>query len=224
LRINNRKQQLVAVYMSRHGGGQWIPRNYFGQELQFNESHPLIYAAKYSHANYQVPGVHDYERVYESHWAMATQSVDLRDLTNGDDGVFSSWLPGKHWIISSALPGYQVTEPEWLQFTGRWGQYEKLIEDIFFIYPLFTWKEVGAGPTGPAMKRSWVYGDSGENWWWAPKLEGTEACFDGIDNNGNGEIDCHDPDCWQADPVCIQNGWQVCHVWPGIPCPDGTLP
>jgi len=32
----------------------------------------------------------------------------------------------------------------------------------------------------------------------AEQAQGAEACFDGIDNDGDGEIDCHDPDCWQA--------------------------
>jgi hypothetical protein len=207
VRVDNRSKQLISVYMSRHGGGQSFFRTRFPE---FNGTNPRIYVAKYSHAHYPTAGVHDYERVYETEWFGATQSVDLRDLTNGSGAVFSASLPGKYRIISSAVPGSGVTEPDWLQFQGRWGQYERLQEDIYYIFPLYTWYEVGAGPTGPAMKRSWVYGDSGENWWWTRRLEGTEACFDGIDNDGDGEIDCHDPDCWLADPVCILKGWRFC--------------
>jgi hypothetical protein len=211
LRVDNRTKQLISVYMSRHDAGQWVLKNRFADVLEFNGTHPRIYVAKYSHAHYPNAGVHDYERVFEWDYDLGTASVDLRDLTNGDGPVFSTYLPGKYRNISSALPGYHINEPEWLQFQGRWGQYEKLTQDIYFIFPLFTWKEVGAGPTGPAMKSSWGFGDSGKNWWWTRNLEGTEACFDGVDNDGNGKIDCDDPGCWQADPVCIREGWRCRH-------------
>jgi hypothetical protein len=199
LRFDNRTKELFAVYMSRHGGGQWVWRNNFVDVMEFDGTHPRIYVAKYSHAHYPNAGAHDYERVFEWDYLFGTASVDLRDLTNGDAEVFFTNLPGKYRIISSALPGYQVTEPEWLQFRGRWGQYEQLIQDVIF----YDWKEVGAGPTGPAMKGSWVRGDSGENWWWTRNLEGNELCLDGIDNDGDGKIDCRDPDCCKFDYGCI---------------------
>jgi len=226
LRVDNRTKELISVYMSRHAGGQWIARaNNFEQILQFAGSHPQIYVALYSHAHYPTTGAHDYERIWRTSYVVGTASADLRDLTDGYGPVFSTYLPGKYRIISSALPGYQVTEPEWLQFQGRWGQYLRN-SDTFHIpqpFPIdvHTYTEVGIGPTGPAMKSSWTRGDSSENWWWTRNLEGNEACFDGIDNDGDGETDCHDPDCWQVDPVCIHRGWLLCHIAPDIfgPCP-----
>jgi hypothetical protein len=225
LRVDNRTDELISVYMSRHAGGQWITRgNNFEQILQFDGTHPQVYAAVHSHAHYSTPGAHDYYRAWEKDYFFGTASVDLRDLTDGDGPVFSTYLPGKYLIISSALPGYPVTEPEWLQFPGRWGQYERLSDDFRLPdspIPVYTYTEVGSGPSGPAMKTSWERGDSSEYWWWTRNLEGHEACFDGVDNDGDGEIDCHDPDCWQVDPVCIHEGWYLCHVAPELfgPCP-----
>lgn len=225
LRVDNRTKELISVYMSRHAGGQWITRgNNFEQILQFAGTHPQIYAALHSHAHYSTPGAHDYYRAWEKDYFIGTASVDLRDLTDGDGPVFSTYLPGKYLIISSALPGSPVTEPEWLQFAGRWGQYERLSDDFLLPdspIPVYTYTEVGSGPSGPAMKTSWKRGDSSEHWWWTRNLEGHEACFDGIDNDGDREIDCDDPDCWQVDPVCIHRGWWLCHTLPDIfgPCP-----
>lgn len=225
LRVDNRTKKLSSVYMSRHAGGQWITSgNNFEQILQFDGTHPQIYVALHSHAHYSTPGAHDYYRAWEKDYVVGTASVDLRDMTDGEGPVFSTYLPGKYRIISSALPGYQVTEPEWLQFQGRWGQYVRNSDDFYIPntpFPVHTYTEVGSGPTGPAMKSSWTRGDSGKNWWWTRNLEGNEACFDGIDNDGDGEIDCHDPDCWQVDPVCIHRGWSLCHIAPDIfgPCP-----
>jgi hypothetical protein len=226
LRVDNRTQTLISVYMSRHAGGQWIVKNRFADGLEFDGTRPRIYAGLHSHAHYPKAGAYDYLRAWEKDYVVGTASVDLRDLTNANGQVFFSSLPDKHRIISSALPGFQVAEPEWLQFPGRWGQYERLADDFHIPdtpIPVYTYTEVGSGPTGPAMKSSWSRGDSGENWWWTRNLEGNELCFDCIDNDGDGETDCHDPDCWTADPVCMLRGWYVCHVGlpfgPTPPCP-----
>jgi hypothetical protein len=182
------------------------PAGLFRQRAGFDGTHPRIYSAVHSHAYYPTVGAHDYLRAWSQSYGLGTASVDLRDLTSAAGEVFFLGISEKHRIISSALPGYQVAEPSWLQFPGRWGKYEKL-GDPFIIpgtpIPVYTYTEMGAGPTGPAMKRSWTHGDSGENWWWTRYREAKEACFDGIDNDGDGKIDCDDPECEFADPVCI---------------------
>jgi hypothetical protein len=222
LRIDNRSRELIAVFMSAHGGGYWVGAG-SDTSLQLNElpadggpwgvefigTHPRICAAKYSHANYHTAGIHDYERIFEYDYGIGTASADLRDVTSlasssdhPNSYVFSTAIPWRHRIVSSAVPGVEVDEPEWLQFDGRWGQYEKLREPVYFSgFNVYTFEEVGAGPTGPAMKDAWALGDSGENWW--SSRPGSELCFDAVDNDGDGSVDCADSDCGDRDPVCI---------------------
>jgi hypothetical protein len=115
-------------------------------------------------------GRHYYERIIEVDWGLGTVSVDLFDLTS--TGVaLETFRPDSYRVISSALPGYQVAEPEWLEFKGRWGQYENLADEFnipgcgFEIpIPIYTYKDVGNGPTGPAMKTPWTDGDCLQIW------------------------------------------------------------
>ena len=51
----------------------------------------------------------------------------------------------------------KVEEPEWLSYQGRWGQYERLVDDIKWgAIKVHTYKEVGNGPTGPKVKPEWL--------------------------------------------------------------------
>ncbi|MHC4444241.1 MAG: Vps62-related protein [Planctomycetota bacterium] len=155
LRFINSTGELVSVYMSAHSGGHWVTRKDFGSVLQFVDGHPVIYSAKYSHAHYPSAGRHYYERIGVFDYVVGTFSLDLYDLTNAAY-VYEAFLPGNYWIFSSELPGYPVAEPDWLSFTGRWGQYERVKDWVgpygINVYP---YEEVQRGPTGPAMKEEW---------------------------------------------------------------------
>lgn len=172
LLILNTTRELITVYMSRHGSGQWFRRSggVWGSGLQFSGTHPIIYSAFYSHAHYPNTGKHAYERVFSYDWGLGTASADLFDLT-GAWISFETFRPDSYRVISSALPGYQVTEPEWLQFGGRWGQYERLSDEVIWDFcgldidiPVYTYKEVGCGPSGPGMKTAWTDGDCPQIW------------------------------------------------------------
>jgi hypothetical protein len=172
LLIVNTTRELITVYMSRHSSGQWFRRcgDVWGSGLQFSDTHPIIYSAYYSHAHYPTAGRHTYERVWSFDWGLGTASADLFDLTF--PGLsFQTSRPGNYRVISSALPGYQVTEPEWLEFGGRWGQYERLSDKVNWDFcglgidiPVYTYKEIGSGPSGPGMKAAWTDGDCSQIW------------------------------------------------------------
>ncbi len=132
--------------------------------LQFSDTHPIVYSACYSHAHYPTAGQHEYERVFTLDWGAGTISADLFDLA-GDGARLETFRPGGHRIISSAVPGHQATEPGWLEFQGRWGQYEKLFDTVCFSgIRLYPYTEIGSGPSGPAMKAAWDDGDCSQVW------------------------------------------------------------
>jgi VPS62-like protein len=153
-------------FPSRHGGGEVFDRSDTGvfrslsnrkRTLQLRDSHPVIYSAVSSHAHYPSPGNHNYERVYSKKWGLGTASADLFDRTAAEK-EFRAHHPDHYRIISSDLPGVHVVEPVWLEFGGRWGQYEKLSDKIKFSkanIPVFHRFEVGNGPSGPKMKKEW---------------------------------------------------------------------
>ena len=92
-----------------------------------------------------------------------TASADLYDNTQRHH-LFKAYGNGFR-IISSDLPNFKVAEPDWLKFKGRWGQYEKLHDEIHFRaagipISVYHYKEVGWGPRGPKQhKESWNKGD-----------------------------------------------------------------
>jgi len=155
LRFMNSTQELVAVYMSAHAGGQWFGTGDFGYRLAFDGNHPIVFSAKYSHAHYPTAGTQYYEEIFNIVIGRGT----LYDLT--DYGyLFETYLPENYKVMSSEL--YPVQEPDWLQFQGRWGGYEKLATD----FGVYTYTEVGAGPSGPNMKYAWNRGDLADFIFW----------------------------------------------------------
>ncbi len=155
LRFLNSTQELVSVYMSAHAGGQWFGTGDFGYRLAFDGNHPIVFSAKYSHAHYPTAGTQYYEEIFDIGIAWAT----LYDLT--DYGyLFETYLPENYRVASSEL--YPVHEPDWLLFPGRWGGYELLATD----FVVYTYEEVGAGPSGPNMKYAWNRGDLADFIYW----------------------------------------------------------
>jgi hypothetical protein len=158
LRFLNTHEELVSVYMSAHEGGYWFYRPDFGVRLQFEDAHPVVYAAKYSHAHYATVGKQYYKRLWQMDYWAGTASVDLFDLTSA--GLrFDTSSSDSHRVVSS--DAYHVYEPRWLGFVERWGQYEQL-STTFWLPPIpapvYTYEEVGAGPKGPAGRDEWKLG------------------------------------------------------------------
>jgi hypothetical protein len=168
LRILNSTQELVGVFMSEHGGGRWFAKRDFGSALQFSDTHPLVYVAKYSHAHYPTPGVQYYERPYQLDIGVGTVSVDLYDET-GSGQFYRVYEPSSYEVVSSAVPGYQVSEPDWVQFQGLWGQYEQLSDTLYFwvlfVHAHYTYTSVGNGPAAPIVNDCWTKGEFGPGSW-----------------------------------------------------------
>lgn len=172
--VSNTATELLSVYISRHSGGEAFHRGDDGTyrsalrpktrlevagpgflEDMYN-AHPVVFSAVSSHAHYPSVGNHNYERVFSYDYFLGTASADLFDRT-GRGRAFRSYEPNHYRIVSSDLPNFQVPEPKWLEFDGRWGQYEKLADKIKVSrVPAYTYKEVGKGPSGPKMKREWA--------------------------------------------------------------------
>jgi hypothetical protein len=154
---------LERLFLSQHGGGEWIDAA--SDDIAFDGTHPVIYAAKDSHAHYATIGEHPFQRVLDqpigqiAPSVVLTLTVDLIDLADAG-ASFHAYKPGNYRIVSSALPGVKANGAwDWLAYDGRWGGYEKLLFigtiEIFGQTQTFPFAEVGSGPTGPAQKGVW---------------------------------------------------------------------
>ena len=157
--------ELDSVYLSRHSGGKW----YEPDELGFVDgTHPIVYSGKFTHANYEAPGQRWYGRPKSIDFKLGHIDIDLVDYARDGGVTFQTWLPGATKIVSSALPGFDVDEPEWLQYEKGWGQTIKnhlkvvlRISYLFGHYDIKLWddSEINGGPSGPARKTAWSAGD-----------------------------------------------------------------
>jgi len=212
LRVANNPLRLALVNLSRHDFSEWVTSSQFGSRLQFDGTHPLVYAARDSHAHYPTAGTQYYKRVTHTSFGLGHIDVDLMDLTAGGGPEFDSFLPGNYVIVATeTVPDAngdeqeRVVDPEWLNFEGRWGQYERLRFTYTYDYGFddytYTFKEVGSGPSGPPRKGVWKNGPSSQLFWWTRNLETDEVCHDGVDNDGDGWVDTGDADCHQLEPA-----------------------
>ncbi len=143
--------------------------------LQWSGQHPILYSALDSHAHFLSAAKHDRGMAFHLPYIDAGSGVILpisawgilTDYTADGGQVFETWRPGKHFIVSSQWDSIPATNPPWMFFQSRWGQYPKLnfeigcftIDPIVYsvqtICPGSIFKEIGSGPSGPITKGSW---------------------------------------------------------------------
>lgn len=158
LRFRNRTQALEAVFMSAHAGGRWYGTPDFGTRLLFEDTHPKIFSAKYSHAHYPSIDRFYYERVFEADWDIGTISADLYDDTAQGETIHWGQAGRYGYISFKSDPALPV---DWLDFAGRWGEYLRLSEWIYWgELQLYRYTEVSGGPSGPGRKTPWDVGSS----------------------------------------------------------------
>jgi len=168
--VSNTNPQLLSVYMSRHNMEEIFTRRKDGAyvstwnhtgKLQIQggkggEAHPVVYAGLCSHAHYPSAGKHYYDRVFQQNYVVGKASADLFDVTEPARS-FQAYREENYRIVSSDVPGFHVVEPGWLDYKGRWGQYEKLADKVYLgKIKVYDRKEVGKGPTGPKAKPDWA--------------------------------------------------------------------
>jgi len=139
--LENGEQPLFAAY-SQHQAGQKMSWDEMVNNGLVVETHPVVYVAQGSHANYFTPG---------SFWS----GLDF------DDTGLSSWQiidPDKINIV--LLPEDQTGKEDldWLAFKGYWGEYQGFVISIL---GLKFWQH---GPFGP----TWTEGEQQSERWGNP--------------------------------------------------------
>jgi Vacuolar protein sorting-associated protein 62 len=126
---------LLAGY-SQHSEGQrreW-------SKVQRVGSHPRVFVALGSHANYFTPGVHRFDpRIVEPVIISVIRQKGLRPVDR----------TGKGRVIRPRLVPVNVTSPSWMAFAGAWG------EDAYIRVPPSEPARYGSAPVGPAFHEQW---------------------------------------------------------------------
>ncbi len=97
----------VSAAYSQHQGGQKMTWNDMNDKGLVRETHPIVYVAQGSHANYFTPGQFwsglDFDDTGSSLWKIIEpEQLDIVLLTESEN---------------------ENGEPEWLEFQGHWGEY-----------------------------------------------------------------------------------------------------
>ena len=144
--LDTNETPLYAVYSQHHAG----QRAYWEDVEKFDQTHPRIYVALGSHANYF--------RSYQGRLGVESDIVE-NSITIKTEELEMIIL----WEIDA---NNQLSSQDWLLFGGRWGNWNKTIDAYFG----------SAGPSGPTHGENaekWINPIS----WGSDKFEVTQTWF-----------------------------------------------
>ncbi|KAJ3045667.1 hypothetical protein HDV00_007793 [Rhizophlyctis rosea] len=126
--------KIDKVFFSQHMDGHWHP----AKHLSFHNTHPIIYAALNSHANYPIEGTHKNDdaafnfvsRITPALTLGAVQRIQLADVCDLDsalymydkpDGNWGKFVQWKTWEVGFWDLSSRTQWPGFAWFSGRWG-------------------------------------------------------------------------------------------------------
>jgi hypothetical protein len=137
----SRKQRPLALALSQHCGGQ---RRAWANVRKSQRTHPVVYVALGSHANYFAPGQYRHQpRCYPQ---AANEIFRVNGITPTD------YVGGGITLhpAQTALISVSARAPAWMAFPGAWG------EPGYFHAPGVETVGFGGGPEGPAFHTTWT--------------------------------------------------------------------
>jgi hypothetical protein len=140
-------EQPVEVGYSEHCLGQRLP---WAAAPRSDDTHPVVYVAAGSHANYPAPGLHPFDvRCIPPPVLVLLQQRGLPipvDYTGVGDVAGPPSAGGQVTTIKHV----DVERPAWISFPGFWGQ------EQYFHSPFTGTVALGTSPVGPAFHDVWT--------------------------------------------------------------------
>ncbi len=148
---------LQKLFLSQHSGGQWLLAN--DASLTYRGTHPVIYSALDSHANYATIGSHQSaETIVNTTIPPGIPIVAYQLDFTGAGRTFASYFPWNYQIVSSTVPGMKAPPaPQWFSYEGLWGPYQLHTDTVSLTLPApygtisYPVAQVDKGPLGPAQ-------------------------------------------------------------------------
>jgi hypothetical protein len=119
VRLEPSNEAASDVFYAAHEGGKWYPAH----RVLNHSGRPVVYSARYTHASYPNKGTWFLRKAFPFR--------EVNDVTGA----------GQEWDCVSNLVLLSRREPQWMRYTGRWGE--------IGVFP-FT-----SGPRGPALHEAW---------------------------------------------------------------------
>ena len=140
------RKQPVQVGYSQHCGGQ---TRSWDATTRIGDTHPVVYVAVGSHANYFSPGVHPLDLRCVPPPAVAL--LQQRGLPMPVDyaGVGTVAGPSEAGGETTRIKQLRDERPAWLAFPGTWGELQ------YFHSPFTGTVPFGTSPVGPAFHAVW---------------------------------------------------------------------
>ncbi|KAG2731901.1 hypothetical protein G9P44_005488 [Scheffersomyces stipitis] len=160
------KGQPVIVWISAHGGGG----AYFYHNLEkysLQPTHPIIFSARGTHANYVSVGQHPHDLPY----GILSDFTDRGPLWNPTKNYLGYTFDGEKVYPGSTNTnakhvGREVEFGNWLAFAGHWGDKQLPDDDPRQRYTLIGGHKYIDGPRGPLMKNLLRLKPCERHKWW----------------------------------------------------------
>ncbi|HZH16966.1 MAG TPA: Vps62-related protein [Archangium sp.] len=168
-RVDPVSQELRAMYLSQHSGGQWVALG----DIQLENGRPVVYSSRNGHAAYRGEGSNLSNGTSQS-WA-GVKWFEFGLLNSTAKGSKLLDCGSKYQFLRANFLTDAISVPNWTQYCRRWGPHitypqsvlmeailsglgsipdvAKVADAIWDAIP-GEFKEEN-GPTGPWMKRSW---------------------------------------------------------------------
>jgi hypothetical protein len=135
-------EEPLSVGYSQHCLGQ---RRAWSDTDRVDGTHPIVYVALGSHANYFTPGLHQLNPLCVP--AQVTAILDGFHLPPPADVV-----SGDGAVVSTTIHQIEDDHPEWVSFPGFWGEFQYFHAPA----PIGT-VPFGTAPQGPAFHGVWIH-------------------------------------------------------------------
>lgn len=160
------KGKPIIVWISAHGGGG----AYYYDNLeksQSNPTHPIIFSARGTHANYVSVGQHPHDLPYD----ILSDFTDRGPLWNPSKNYLGYTYDGKkvYPVIENSNKkhvGREIEYDNWLSFIGHWGDRQLPLTDPRQSYLIIAGYHQIDGPTGPLTKNLLRLSPCERGKWW----------------------------------------------------------
>lgn len=168
-RVDPVSQELRAIYLAQHSGGQWLAMG----DIPRENGRPLVFSSRHGHASYRSEGDNLSNGSSTEKYGVTWFEFGLLNSTKKGGKVLD--CSNKYQILRADFLNDQITAPDWTKYPHRWGPHityqtselKKSIKSSLGSIPYSgdlvdsIWNKIPDefkeenGPTGPWKKGSW---------------------------------------------------------------------
>ena len=114
-RVDPVSQELRAMYLAQHNGGQWLA---LGDILREN-GHPMVFSSRHGHASYRDEGS-NLSNGTTKRWSSVTW-FEFGLINSTDKGSRILDCSSRYQLLNADFLSGQISVPDWSKYCRRWG-------------------------------------------------------------------------------------------------------